>query len=54
MEGEPAKKKRKTHQVQMDEDWDEVCESFDGMELHEELLRGIYAYGFEKVSELYE
>lgn len=30
--------------------WDEVIESFDGMELREDLLRGIYAYGFEKPS----
>ncbi|CAI8616367.1 unnamed protein product [Vicia faba] len=29
---------------------DEVCESFDGMGLQENLLRGIYAYGFEKPS----
>ena len=27
-----------------------AIESFDGMELPEELLRGIYAYGFEKPS----
>eukprot|EP00611_Tribonema_gayanum_P029569 TRINITY_DN7955_c0_g1_i2.p1 TRINITY_DN7955_c0_g1~~TRINITY_DN7955_c0_g1_i2.p1 ORF type:complete len:154 (-),score=50.53 TRINITY_DN7955_c0_g1_i2:1779-2240(-) len=30
--------------------WDEAVESFDAMELREELLRGIYAYGFEKPS----
>ncbi|GLE03733.1 hypothetical protein PINS_up012635 [Pythium insidiosum] len=30
--------------------WDEVIESFDGMDLREDLLRGIYAYGFEKPS----
>eukprot|EP00250_Pteridium_aquilinum_P007886 c17513_g2_i1 orf=195-743(+) len=30
--------------------WNEVCESFDEMGLHENLLRGIYAYGFEKPS----
>jgi translation initiation factor 4A len=34
----------------IESNWDEVCESFDGMELREELLRGIYAYGFEKPS----
>ncbi|KAJ7276681.1 P-loop containing nucleoside triphosphate hydrolase protein [Mycena rebaudengoi] len=27
--------------------WDQVVDSFDGMELKRELLRGIYAYGFE-------
>jgi hypothetical protein len=34
----------------IDSNWDEAIESFDGMELPEELLRGIYAYGFEKPS----
>jgi len=34
----------------IDTNWDEAIESFDGMELSEELLRGIYAYGFEKPS----
>jgi translation initiation factor 4A len=35
---------------EIDSNWDEVIESFDGMELREELLRGIYAFGFEKPS----
>ena len=26
-------------------DWTEVAETFDSMGLHENLLRGIYAYG---------
>lgn len=30
--------------------WDQVCESFDDMHLKENLLRGIYAFGFEKPS----
>ena len=30
------------------EAWDEICDSFDDMNLRESLLRGIYAYGFEK------
>jgi hypothetical protein len=30
--------------------WDECIESFDGMDLREDLLRGVYAYGFEKPS----
>jgi len=34
----------------IDSNWDEVCENFDDMSLKEELLRGIYAYGFEKPS----
>lgn len=31
-------------------EWEETAESFDQMGLHENLLRGIYAYGFEKPS----
>jgi translation initiation factor 4A len=30
--------------------WDEKTEKFDAMGLSENLLRGIYAYGFEKPS----
>ena len=30
--------------------WDETVENFDDMNLKEQLLRGIYAYGFEKPS----
>jgi len=30
--------------------WEEAIETFDGMSLNPELLRGIYAYGFEKPS----
>lgn len=30
--------------------WDEVVDNFDDMNLRDELLRGIYAYGFEKPS----
>jgi superfamily II DNA/RNA helicase len=30
--------------------WDECTDKFDDMELKEELLRGIYAYGFERPS----
>ena len=31
-------------------EWTEVHETFDTMNLQENLLRGIYAYGFEKPS----
>lgn len=34
----------------VESNWNEVTETFDAMELREELLRGIYAYGFEKPS----
>jgi translation initiation factor 4A len=30
--------------------WDTVVESFDDMKLREDLLRGIYGYGFERPS----
>lgn len=31
-------------------EWTESCDSFDQMGLHDSLLRGVYAYGFEKPS----
>ncbi|CAG0897262.1 unnamed protein product, partial [Cyprideis torosa] len=34
----------------IDSNWNEVVDNFDAMELKEELLRGIYAYSFEKPS----
>jgi translation initiation factor 4A len=34
----------------IESNWDEVAESFDVMGLKEDLLRGIYAFGFEKPS----
>ncbi|CAG0891930.1 unnamed protein product [Darwinula stevensoni] len=34
----------------IESNWDEVVEKFDDMNLKEDLLRGIYAYGFEKPS----
>lgn len=34
----------------IESNWDQVTESFDDMGLHQQLLRGIYGYGFEKPS----
>merc|ERR1712071_509718 len=34
----------------IESNWEKVCESFDEMNLKEKLLRGIYAYGFERPS----
>lgn len=34
----------------IESNWEEVTDNFDEMSLKEELLRGIYAYGFEKPS----
>jgi translation initiation factor 4A len=31
----------------IESNWDTVVDNFDNMELKPELLRGIYAYGFE-------
>eukprot|EP00794_Sanderia_malayensis_P011055 gene11055-12222_t len=35
---------------EIESNWTTVCESFDDMNVKEDLLRGIYAYGFEKPS----
>ncbi|KAH9257070.1 ATP-dependent RNA helicase eIF4A [Batrachochytrium salamandrivorans] len=37
-------------EVVVESNWDEVCETFDSMELREDLLRGIYSLGFEAPS----
>jgi translation initiation factor 4A len=37
-------------EADIETNWDESIETFDAMELPEELLRGIFAYGFEKPS----
>ena len=36
--------------MRIESNWDEVVASFDDMNLKDDLLRGIYAYGFEKPS----
>jgi len=36
--------------IEIESNWDQVIDSFDNMELKPELLRGIYAYGFERPS----
>ncbi|CAG8633426.1 154_t:CDS:2, partial [Acaulospora morrowiae] len=35
---------------EIESNWEEVVDNFDNMNLKSELLRGIYAYGFEKPS----
>jgi len=35
---------------EIESNWDQVTDSFDAMDLKSELLRGIYAYGFERPS----
>ena len=36
--------------AQIESNYDETTDSFDAMELKAELLRGVYAYGFERPS----
>lgn len=38
------------HFISPQSNWNEIVDSFDEMALRETLLRGIYAYGFEKPS----
>jgi len=51
--GLPEKKDQDNNEDDFESsNWTEVCESFDDMKLKDELLRGIYAYGFEKPSHI--
>jgi len=34
----------------IESNWDQVVDNFDNMELKSDLLRGVYAYGFERPS----
>ncbi|KAI0270265.1 P-loop containing nucleoside triphosphate hydrolase protein [Russula aff. rugulosa BPL654] len=36
--------------VEIESNWDQVVDNFDNMDLRPELLRGVYAYGFERPS----
>jgi len=36
--------------AQIESNYDETTDSFDAMQLKSELLRGVYAYGFERPS----
>ena len=36
--------------AQIESNYDETTDSFDAMNLKSELLRGVYAYGFERPS----
>jgi len=38
------------NEEEFETNWIQVCESFDDMDLRDQLLRGIYAYGFERPS----
>jgi translation initiation factor 4A len=47
-ENKPASSEVEESDIQTN--WDECTTTFDSMDLKEDLLRGIYAYGFEKPS----
>jgi len=36
----------------METNWNETVETFDELNLKQDLLRGIYAYGFDKPSSI--
>eukprot|EP00124_Ichthyophonus_hoferi_P003124 Ihof_evm4s253 gene=Ihof_evmTU4s253 len=48
-EAEP-KREENAEDFLIESNWDQVVDSFDDMNLKEDLLRGIFAYGFEKPS----
>ena len=37
-------------ETEIESNWETVIDNFDNMELKAELLRGVYAYGFERPS----
>jgi len=49
-EERPQEVKPEEGDADISTNWDEVTPSFDAMDLKEDLLRGIYAHGFEKPS----
>nr|CAB3241744.1 eukaryotic initiation factor 4A-I [Phallusia mammillata] len=46
----PSQDKLENLEGLIETNYTEICDSFDDMDLKEKLLRGIYAYGFEKPS----
>ena len=49
-QGEPAADSMGGEGMLIESNYDKVTDNFDDMNLCEDLLRGIYAYGFEKPS----
>ena len=49
-QGDPAAADSMGEGMLIESNYDKVTDSFDEMNLGEDLLRGIYAYGFEKHS----
>lgn len=50
MSNDPFETEKETTIEPTESNYDEITSTFDDMELNEELLRGIYAYGYEKPS----
>ncbi|KAF9200589.1 translation initiation factor eIF4A [Haplosporangium sp. Z 27] len=50
MSASDAKNGLELDQNEIESNWDEIVDNFDNMNLSPELLRGIYAYGFERPS----
>lgn len=44
------KNRREENDKEMESNWEETVDTFDDLNLDKNLLRGIYAYGFEKPS----
>jgi len=49
-ENAPSQQTQNPLELEFESNYDEVFDNFDNMNLAEDLLRGIYAYGFEKPS----
>ncbi len=45
-----ALEEKKAEEVEIESNWEEKVDTFDELHLKEELLRGIYGYGFTKPS----
>lgn len=46
----PESTELRAEDIEISDNWDEITPTFDALGLSEELLRGIYAYGFERPS----
>ena len=45
-----APEEKKFEEIEIESNWDEKVDTFDELHLKEDLLRGIYGYGFTKPS----
>lgn len=45
-----APEEKKVEEIEIESNWEEKVDSFDQLNLREDLLRGIYGYGFTKPS----